>query len=192
MTTEYVYLREGTTVKEAFEVIRKKGVNKETIYTCYVIRRDGTLSGVVSARTLMLSERQDRVDSIMDTNVICAQAIDDKEETAAIFNRYGLLALPVVDEKHRLVGIVTIDDIVQVMQEETTEDIEIMAALNPSEKPYMKTGILQQSRNRILWLLFLMLSAAIAGAIISTFEDALVALPVLASFIPMLMGTGLF
>jgi magnesium transporter len=190
MTTEYVYLREDTSVDEAFDFIKRHGVNKETIYTCYVIRRNGTLVGVVSAKTLMLSQPQDLIGDIMDKNIICAQTHDDKEEAVALFNKYGLLVLPVVDEESRLVGIVTVDDIVQIIQEETTEDIEIMAALNPSEKPYLKTGVLQHSRNRIFWLMFLMLSATITGAIISSFEEALLAFPALMMFVPMLMDTG--
>jgi magnesium transporter len=194
MTTEYVYLEENTTVKEAFDIIRAKGLDKETIYTCYVIRRNELhrkiLIGVVSAKALMLSDPNEHIVDIMDENVICAHANDKKEEIAVVFRKYELLALPVVDEERRLVGIVTIDDIVQVIEEENTEDIEIMAALNPSETTYMKTGIFMQSRNRIMWLMFLMLSATITGAIITSFEESLAVLPILVAFIPMLMGTG--
>ena len=194
MTTEFVYLEENSTVKEAFNIIRTKGLNKETIYTCYVIRRDGhrnkILIGVVSAKTLMLSDPHEKICDIMDDNFICALANDNKEETSAVFRKYELLVLPVVDEGMRLLGIVTIDDIVQVIEQEYTEDIEIMSALNPSETPYMKTGIFQQSRNRILWLIFLMLSATISGVIITGFEDAIAVLPLLVAFIPMLMNTA--
>ena len=194
MTTEYVYLEEKSSVREAFDIIRTKGLNKETIYTCYVIRRDEQrnkiLVGVVSAKTLMLSDPHEKIIDIMDDNFICALATDDKEETSAVFRKYELLALPVVDDGMRLLGIITIDDIVQVMEEEYTEDIEIMSALNPSETPYMKTGIFQQSRNRILWLIFLMLSATISGVIITGFEDAIAVLPLLVAFIPMLMNTA--
>ena len=194
MTTEYVYLEEYSTVKEAFDVIRTKGLNKETIYTCYVISRDEQrnkiLIGVVSAKTLMLSDPHEKVSDIMDDDVICANPNDDKEDVAAVFRKYQLLAIPVVSEERRLLGIVTIDDIVQVMEDEHTEDIEIMSALSPSETPYMKTGVFQQSRNRILWLIFLMLAAMVTGAIIEGFEEAIMAVPLLVAFIPMLMDTA--
>jgi magnesium transporter len=190
MTTEYVDLREDFTVKDAFDHIRRTGINKETIYTCYVIRRDKLLLGVVTVKDLLLADPNDKLCDIMDTNIISAQTADDQEEAANLFRKYGLLSLPVVDRENRLVGIVTVDDIVQIIEEETTEDIEIMAALNPSEDPYLKTSVLKQSRNRIFWLLFLMLSATITGAIITSFENAIAALPVLVAFIPMLMDTG--
>jgi len=190
MTTEYVDLKEDTTVREAFNSIRKTGLNKETIYTCYVIRRDRLLVGVVSVKTLLLSKPQDRISDIMDTNLIFAHTTEDQEAIAELFKKYDLLSLPVVDKEQRLVGIVTVDDIVQIIEEETTEDFEKMAALTPSEEPYMKTGILEQSHNRIYWLMFLMLSATITGSIISHFEEAIQVLPVLIAFIPMLMNTG--
>jgi magnesium transporter len=190
MTTEYVDLNEDATVSEAFDCIRSTGVNKETIYTCYVIRRDRLLVGVVSAKTLMLSKPQDKISDIMDTNLIFAYTTEDQEEIADLFKRYGLLSLPVVDKERRLVGIVTVDDIVQVIEEEATEDFEKMGALSPSEEPYMKTGVFKQSRNRIFWLMFLMLSATITGNIISSFQDLFTVLPVLIAFIPMLMDTG--
>ena len=190
MTTEYVALKEDSTVKEAFDSIRSTGVNKETIYTCYVVRRGKLLVGVVSAKTLMLSKPQDRIADIMDTNLIFAHTTEDQEAIADLFKKYSLLALPVVDKERRLVGIVTVDDIVQVIEEENTEDFEKMGALNPSEEPYMKTGVLTHSRNRIFWLMFLMLSATITGSIISGFEDSLAILPALVAFIPMLMDTG--
>jgi magnesium transporter len=190
MTTEYVELPEDATVQEAFDLIRKTGVNKETIYTCYVIRWDRLLVGEVSAKTLMLANQNDRINAIMDTNLVFAHTTDDQEVTAGLFKKYGLLAMPVVDTENRLVGIITVDDIVQVIEEENTEDFEKMGALNPSEDPYMKTGVLKLTRNRIMWLLFLMLSATITGGIISGFEDALAVLPVLVAFIPMLMDTG--
>ena len=190
MTTEYVDLREDSTVREAFDTIRSTGINKETIYTCYVIRRDRILLGEVSAKTLLLARLQDRIGDIMDTNLIFAYTTDDQEEVANLFRRYSLLSLPVVDKEQRLVGIVTVDDIVQIIEEENTEDFERMAALNPSEEPYMKTGVFTQSRNRILWLLFLMLSATITGGIIAGFEESLAVLPGLMMFIPMLMDTG--
>jgi magnesium transporter len=190
MTTEYIALRENTTVGEAFDIIRATGLNKETIYTCYVIRRDRFLLGEVSAKTLMLSALQDRIVELMDTKPVFVKTFDDQEEVAGLFKKYGLLAMPVVDREQKLVGIITVDDIVEVIEEEATEDLEKMNALNPSDEPYLKTSILKLARNRILWLLVLMLSATITGSIISGFEDALAVLPVLVAFIPMLMDTG--
>ena len=190
MTTEYVYLPEDATVEEAFTAIRKTGLDKETIYTSYVTSRDRVLKGVVTAKNLFLSQSNDRVVDIMVTNPIFCYTTDDQEEVANLFHRYGFLAMPVVDKEERLVGIITIDDIVDVIVEETTEDIEKMAALNPSDETYMKTGVLKHSRNRIFWLLFLMLSATITGTIITGFEDAIMVLPVLVAFIPMLMNTA--
>jgi magnesium transporter len=190
MTPEFVDLREDSTVREAFDSIRATGLNKETIYTCYVIRRDRMLMGVVSAKTLMLARPQDRIGDIMDTNMVFAHTIDDQEAVAGLFKKYGLLSLPVVDKEQRLVGIVTVDDIVQVIEEENTEDIEKMNALSPSDEPYLKTSIIKLAKNRILWLLVLMLSATITGGIISSFENALAVLPILVAFIPMLMDTG--
>jgi len=190
MTTEYVDLREDATVREAFDAIRSTGLNKETIYTCYVIRRDRLLTGVVSAKTLMLARPQDRIGDIMDTNLVFAYTADDREAIADKFQKYSLLAMPVVDKEQRLVGIITVDDIVDVIVEESTEDIEKMNALAPSDEPYLKTGIIKLARNRILWLLVLMLSATITGIIISSFEAGLAALPVLMAFIPMLMDTS--
>jgi magnesium transporter len=190
MTTEYVDLWEDATVREAFEIIRRIGLNKETIYTCYVIRRDRLLLGVISAKTLMLAGPEERIGDIMDTNLVFAYTTDDQESTAGLFKKYGLLAMPVVDKEQRLVGIITVDDIVQIIEEENTEDFEKMNALKPSEEPYLKTSILTLARNRIIWLLVLMLSATITGGIISRFEDALALLPTLVAFIPMLMDTG--
>ncbi|MCL1814550.1 MAG: magnesium transporter [Treponema sp.] len=190
MTTEYVDLREDATVREAFDAIRNTGPNKETIYTCYVIRRDRILVGVVSAKTLMLARPEDRIGDIMDTNFIFAYTTDDQEVTADQFQKYDLLAMPVVDTEQRLVGIITVDDIMEVIVEESTEDIEKMAALAPSDEPYLKTSIIRLARNRMLWLLVLMLSATITGSIISGFEKGLSVLPVLMAFIPMLMDTS--
>jgi magnesium transporter len=190
MTTEYVELREDALVLEAFDDIRTTGLNKETIYTCYVIRRDRLLVGAVSVKTLLLARLQDRIGDIMDTNLVFASTTDDREAIAALFKKYGLLAMPVVDKEKRLVGIITVDDIVQVIEEENTEDFEKMNALRPSDEPYLKTNILKLAKNRILWLLVLMLSATITGGIISSFENALAVLPILVAFIPMLMDTG--
>ena len=190
MTTEYVDLREDSTVREAFDAIRNTGLNKETIYTCYVIRRDRLLVGVVSAKTLLLARPQDRIADIMDTNFVFAHTTDDQEAAADQFQKYDLLAMPVVDKEQRLVGIITFDDIVDVIVEESTEDIEKMAALAPSDDPYLKTGIVRLARNRIIWLMVLMLSATITGSIISSFQDSLAILPILVAFIPMLMDTA--
>jgi len=190
MTTEYVDLREDATVREAFDTIRSTGPNKETIYNCYVIRRDRLLVGAISAKTLMLAKPQERIGDIMDTNPVFAQTTDDQEAIAEQFKKYSLLAMPVVDKEQRLVGIITVDDIVDVIVEESTEDIEKMNALAPSDDPYLKTGVFQLAKNRIIWLLVLMLSATITGMIISNFEAGLAALPILVAFIPMLMDTG--
>ncbi|MDR0910921.1 MAG: magnesium transporter [Spirochaetaceae bacterium] len=190
MTTEYVDLWEDATVREAFDVIRETGLNKETIYTCYVIRRDRLLVGVVSVKTLLLARPDDLISEIMDNAPEYCHTLDDQEAVAAMFSKYDLLALPVADKEGRLVGIITVDDIVDVIQEENTEDIEKMNALAPSDNPYLKTGVFQLFRNRIVWLLVLMLSATITGAIISQFEDALAILPLLVAFIPMLMDTS--
>jgi magnesium transporter len=190
MTTEYVDLHENATVRKAFGYIRRTGVSKETIYTCYVIRRDHLLVGVVSAKTLMLARPWDRIGDIMDKSFVFAYTTDDQEVIADKFRKYGLLAMPVVDKEHRLVGIITIDDIVEVIVEEATEDIEKMGALAPSDEPYLKTSAFKLAKNRFVWLLALMLSATITAGIIASFEDSLAVLPVLISFIPMLMGTA--
>ncbi|MDR2377001.1 MAG: magnesium transporter [Treponema sp.] len=190
MTTEYIDLLANATVQEAFDVIRKTGLNKETIYTCYVMHWDRLLVGVVSAKTLMLARPQDKIGNIMDTNIVFAYTTDDQEAVAALFKKYDLLAMPVVDKEKRLVGIITIDDIVEVIEEENTEDFEKMGALNPSDEPYLKTSIIKLARNRILWLLVLMLSATVTGGVISSFEHSLAVLPILVAFIPMLMDTG--
>ena len=190
MTTEFVDLRENVTVREAFDIIRNTGLNKETIYTCYVIRVDRLLVGAISAKTLMLARPEERIGEIMDTNLVFAHTTDDQETIADQFQKYGLLAMPVVDKEQRLVGIITVDDIVDVIVEENTEDIEKMAAIVPSEDPYLKTSIFKHARNRFLWMLILMLSATITGSIIASFENGLMVLPILMSFIPMLMNTG--
>ncbi|MDR2479035.1 MAG: magnesium transporter [Treponema sp.] len=190
MTTEYVDLREDAKVREAFDDIRATGLNRETIYTCYAIRRDRLLVGVVSAKTLMLAKPYEQIGDIMDTNIVFVHTTDDQEAVAGLFKKYGLLAMPVVDREQRLVGIITVDDIVQVIEEENTEDIEKMNALAPSDEPYLKTNIFKLARNRIIWLFVLMLSATVTGGIISGFEDSLAVLPALVAFIPMLMDTG--
>lgn len=190
MTIEYVSLRTGMTVEEAFLRIRRTGIDKETIYTCYVTDDNRHLLGVVTVKALLLSDYEDVIDDIMEDNVICALTNDDKESVAQKFSHYGLIALPVVDSENRLVGIVTFDDAIDVMEEEATEDIEKMAAITPGDKPYIKTGVFETWLRRIPWLLLLMISATFTGKIISSFEEALAAQVALTAFIPMLMDTG--
>ncbi|MDR2072369.1 MAG: magnesium transporter [Spirochaetaceae bacterium] len=190
MTTEYVELKAHDTVHDAFEHIRRIGINRETIYTSYVIGPGRLLLGAVSAKDLMLADPARKISDIMDSDCIYANTTDDQEATAALFKKYNLLSLPVVDKDKHMVGIITVDDVVDVIEEEATEDFEKMAALNPSDEPYLKTPILKLARNRILWLLVLMLSATFTGTIIAGYEEALAVLPALVVFIPMLMDTG--
>lgn len=190
MTVEYVRLQPEMTVSDAFTQIRRVGIDKETIYTCYVTNRDKTLVGIVTAKDLMLSDTDKTIGEIMEEEPIYVDTLDDKEDVAALFNKYNYLAIPVVDKEKRLVGIVTVDDAIDVMQEEATEDIEKMAAIMPTDKPYLKTGIFETWRKRIPWLLLLMVSATVTGNIISSFETALASSVVLTAFIPMLMDTG--
>ncbi len=191
MTTEYVALRPNMTVDESITRIRRQGVDKETIYTCYVIDNDRTLLGLVTVKDLLLCEDDDtKVSDIMLKNLISVTTQDDQEEVARMFSKYNFLALPVVDKENRMVGIVTFDDAMDVMQDEATEDMEIMAAITPSEKSYMNSSPLDLFRNRIPWLMILMVSATFTGMIISSFESSLAVLPALTAFIPMLMDTG--
>lgn len=190
LTTEYVRLYPDTTVADAFEVIRKTGIDKETVYTCYVTDRQRRLIGVVSARTLLLSNMNDAVGDIMEHNVISVKTLDDKEFVANQLQKYDFLALPVVDSEDRMIGIVTIDDAIDVIVDEYSEDIEIMAAITPTDKPYLKQSVFSIWKNRIPWLLLLMISATFTGMIISSFEEALAAQVALTAFIPMLMDTG--
>lgn len=190
MTAEYIGLKKNMTVQEAFAYIRKHGYDKETIYTCYVMDAKRMLEGVVTVKDLLMNDYEVKIEDIMDTNVIKAVTTDDKEEIADLFNKYDLLSLPVVDHENRLVGIVTIDDAVDVMEEEATEDFEKMAAMLPSEKPYLKTGVLELAKNRITWLLVLMISSMLTGGILTKYEKAFEALPLLVSFVPMLTDTG--
>ena len=189
MTTEFVYLHPDATVEESFARIRKVGVDKETIYTCYVTRRR-QLEGVVTVKNLLLSSYDTKIRDIMETNVLSVTTHEDKEDVAQMFSKYDLTALPVVDAENRLVGIITVDDAMDVIEEETTEDFEKMAAILPSHKPYLKTGVVETVKSRIPWLMLLMLSATFTGIIITSFESALAACVVLTSFIPMLSGTG--
>lgn len=190
MTTEYIDLKRNMTVEMAFDRIRKIGVNTETIYTCYVTDQSRRLVGIVSVKDLLLNEKEKKIGDIMDENIIFANTLDDKEEVAGLFEKYDFLAIPVVDKENRLVGIVTVDDAIDVIQEEATEDIEKMAAILPSDKSYFRTGVFETFKSRIPWLMLLMISATFTGAIISGFERKLDLFPALIAFIPMLMDTG--
>ena len=191
MTTEYVSLRPNMTVEEAILRIRRQGVDKETIYTCYVTGKDRKLIGLVTVKDLLLAEDDEtKIEDIMLTNVISVTTQDDQEEVARMFGKYNFLALPVVDKENRMVGIVTFDDAMDVIEDETTEDMEIMAAMTPSEKSYLKSTPFDLFKHRIPWLMLLMVSATFTGMIITSFESALSLLPVLTAFIPMLMDTG--
>lgn len=189
MTVEYVSLAENLTVEECFQKIRREGINKETVYTCYVTDRR-KLVGTVSVKDLLLADSDELVSEIMETNVLSVDAYEDKELVAQMFSKYDILALPVVDKDQRIVGIVTVDDAMDVMEDEATEDIERMAAITSSDKPYLKTGVVSIWKTRIPWLLLLMFTATFTGIIINSFEAALSAVPILMSFVPMLMGTG--
>ncbi len=190
MTTEYVSLRPNMTVEEAILRIRRQGVDKETIYTCYVTK-DRKLLGIVTVKDLLLAEDDEtRIENIMITNLISVTTLTDQEEVARMLSKYDFLALPVVDNESRMVGIVTFDDAMEVMEDEATEDIEIMGGMLPSEKTYLKSTVWELFKNRIPWLMLLMVSATFTGMIITGFEDALAAQAVLTAFIPMLMGTG--
>ena len=190
MTTEYVSLRPSMTVEEAILRIRRTGIDKETIYTCYVTKGH-KLVGMITVKTLLLCEDDDTlISDIMQEHVITVNTLDDKEQVAQMFSKYDFLALPVVDTENRLVGIVTFDDAWDVMEDEATEDMEIMAAMLPSEHPYIKSSPIEIWKNRIPWLLLLMVSATLTGIVINNFESALGVLPCLTAFIPMLMDTG--
>ena len=189
MTTEFIYLHPNATVEESFARIRQVGLDKETVYTCYVTDRRQLL-GLVTVKQLLLSSYETRISDIMETNILSVKTHEDKDEVAQLFTKYDLYVLPVVDTDERMVGIITFDDVMDVMEEETTEDFEKMAAILPSDKPYLKTGVLETWKSRIPWLLMLMLSATFTGIILTKFENALAACVVLTSFIPMLTGTG--
>ena len=191
MTTEYVSLRPEMTVEEAILRIRRQGVDKETIYTCYVTAKDRTLLGLVTVKDLLLAaDDETPIQDLMITNLISVTTQTDQEEVARMFSKYNFLALPVVDGENRMVGIVTFDDAMDVMEDEATEDMEIMAAMTPSEKSYLKSSPVELFRNRIPWLMLMMVSATFTGIIMTAFEDALAAQIALSAFIPMLMGTG--
>lgn len=189
MTTEYVDLREEMTVGQAMAHIKKTGIHKETIYTCYITERR-KLVGIVSAKDLMTTDDNVPIKDLMETEIISVYTHADQEQVAQLFTKYDLLALPVIDLDDRMVGIVTFDDAMDVMVDEATEDITKMAAINPSEKTYFETSVLQHAKNRIPWLLILMFTSIITGTIITRYENAFAAIPLLVSFIPMLMDTG--
>ena len=189
MTTEYVDFNKKMTVAEAMSHIKKVGIHKETIYTCYVLEAR-KLIGIVTAKDLMTADDDKKIQELMETEIISVRTHDDQEEVARLFSKYDLLAIPVLDNDGLMVGIVTVDDAMDVVVDEATEDITIMAAMNPSEKTYFETSVFSHAKNRFLWLLVLMLSATVTGTIITHYEDAFAAIPILVSFIPMLMDTG--
>ena len=190
MTVEYVDLKENMTVEDAIQRIRQIGVDSETINICYVLDQKRTLVGTVALRYLLISPSDAVIGDIMHENVIYLNTLMDQEEVARQFQKYDFTSMPVADNEGRLVGIITVDDVVDILQEEATEDIEKMAAIVPSDKPYMKTGVFETWKKRIPWLLLLMISATFTGSIITSFEDALSVFPILTAFIPMLMDTG--
>lgn len=190
MTAEFIELSAEMTVGEAISKIRKVGEEKETIYTCYVIDKTRILQGVVSVKSLLLSNDDQKLSELMETEIIYAATADDREVTVKQLAKYDLLAMPVVDGENRLVGIVTVDDAVDVMEEEATEDFEKMAAMSPSDKPYLKTGVFSLAKKRIMWLMLLMVSGMLTGGILSHYEAAFATIPLLVTFIPMLTDTG--
>jgi len=190
MTVEYFKLKPDYQVGDVFDIIRQYGVNKETIYTCYITDDKKTLVGVVSVRDLLFAEPGAKVKDIMTETLQTAHTLDTREQVAATFKKYGMISLPIVDSENKLVGIVTVDDVLQVMEEEHSEDIARMAAVRPSDTPYLKTGVYKHSRNRIGWLLILMISAMLTGFVITGFENVLVAVPLLMAFVPLLMDTA--
>ena len=190
MTVEFVYLSKTMTAKRAMEIIRKNGLDKETIYTCYVIDDKKHLVGVLPLRTLLFADEDKLVEELMEEDVISIATLDDQEEAANLFRKYSFISLPVVDGENRLVGIITVDDIVDVIDEETTEDMEKMAALLPSDEEYLKTPVTKLARNRIVWLCVLMISGTLSSAIISGYDAILSQAVQLAAFIPVLTGTG--
>ncbi|WP_407723567.1 magnesium transporter [Ruminococcus sp. JL13D9] len=190
MTTEFIVLRPDMTAEMAIKRIRRTGVDKETIYTCYVTDENNRLIGITTVKDLLLAEDDDTVKDMMEENVISVHTLDDQEQVAQLFSNYDFLALPVVDNEQRLVGIVTIDDAIDVIREEATEDFEKMAAVLPSDKPYMKTSVWGIYKKRVPWLLILMLSATFTSTIISSFDGMLASVIILSSFIPMITGSG--
>lgn len=190
MTTEFVDLKVNMSVEEAFQKIRKIALDKETVYTCYVLDTSRKIAGLINVKELLIAQTDILIKDIMETNVITVNTLDDQEEVAKKFDKYDIMALPVVDKEERLVGIITVDDAIDVLQEENTEDFEIMAAITPSEDSYFKTSVFKHAKNRILWLLLLMVSATLTGAVLTHYEEAFSMLPILVAFIPMIMDTG--
>lgn len=190
MTTEFIDLKENMTVDDAFAKIKQIGLQKETVYNCYVLSLDRKIKGFIDIKDLLVAERTDLLKDIMDDNVITVNTLEDQETVAKMFDKYNMFALPVVDKEERLVGIVTIDDAIDVLQDENTEDFEKMAAMLPNEDSYFKTSVFTHAKNRIVWLLVLMVSSILTGTIITKYENAFAAVPVLVAFIPMLMDTG--
>lgn len=190
MTVEFVDLKEGYTVEQAIERIRRVGIDKETINTCYVTNQHRKIKGTISLRMLLLSEANAKIGDLMEENVITISTRMDQEEVARQFQKYDFDAMPVVDSENRLVGIITVDDVMDIIEQEATEDIEMMAAITPTDKPYMKTSVIETFRKRIPWLLFLMISATFTSKIIQGYESALASYAVLTMYIPMFMDTG--
>ena len=190
MTTEFIDIKQELTVDEAFKKIKKKAADAETVGTIFVTDSKRKIQGVLSIKDLILANSDNKIENIMNPNVVYSTTHTDQEEVSKLFDKYDFYALPIIDTENRLVGIVTVDDIMDVVKEEATEDMEIMAAISPTDDPYLKTSAFTHAKKRIFWLLFLTLSASITGAIMSFFEDAFVAIPALVTFIPMLMGTG--
>ena len=190
MTTEFIDLKENMTIEQALDRIRQIGTDSETIYTCYVLGKNRKLQGIISIKDLLLAKEESLISDNMETNIISVNTLEDQEEVAKKFDKYDLYALPVVDNENRLVGIVTVDDAINVLQDEAEEDFEKMAAMAPTEESYFETSVFKHAKNRIVWLLILMLSSAITGTIITKYENAFAAVPLLVAFIPMLMDTG--
>lgn len=190
MTTEFVDLKENMTVEDAFQKIKNIGLKKETVYNCFVLDVNRKLLGVLDLKDLLVAERDEKITDLMDENVVTVTTLDDKEDVVNTLAKYDYVALPVVDKENRLVGIVTVDDAIDVMQDEVSEDFEKMAAMQPNDEDYFKTSVFAHAKNRIVWLLVLMLSSIVTGTIITNYEEAFAALPILVAFIPMLMDTG--
>ena len=190
MTIEFVHLKKEYRVKDALDHIREIGMEKETVYTCYVTDAYRRLEGIVSLRKLVISDPTDTIDDIMERDIVYASSHDDREEVSLLFQKYGFLAIPVVDKEKRLIGIITVDDMLEVIEQEATEDFHIMAAMSPEETPYLETSVLRLAMNRLPWLLILMISETFTGSIMMKYENMLQTVAVLSAFIPMLMDTG--
>ena len=190
MTIEFIDFKEGMTIKEAIDYTRRTGINKESLDNCFITDEERRLKGVISLKDLILSDEDMLVSEVMETNIVSVKTFEDQEKVADLFKTYDLISMPVVDVENRLVGIITVDDIVDIIEQENTEDFQKMAAMEPNEEPYLKTPVLVLAKNRIVWLLVLMISATITGSIIQGFEEVLQSVVILASFIPMLMDTG--